>query len=154
MAVGGRVFPCALGRSGTGIAKREGDGKTPLGRFALLSAMIRHDRVGPRSARLPLKRIRAGSGWCDAPGHRRYNRPVDLPFTASHEKLKRDDHLYDCLVVMDYNITCRLSCGGSAIFFHLAKPDYGPTEGCVAIARSHMLRLWPHLTGATTITVR
>jgi L,D-peptidoglycan transpeptidase YkuD (ErfK/YbiS/YcfS/YnhG family) len=30
---------------------------------------------------------------------------------------------------------------GSAIFLHVARPDYAPTEGCVAVAREDLLAL-------------
>lgn len=71
---------------------------------------------------------------------------------ASHEKLKRDDHLYDMVVVMDHNVTRHLSVGGSAIFFHLAYDDYRPTEGCVAISRRDMEWLLPRI-GPQTIMI-
>ncbi len=50
----------------------------------------------------------------------------------------RRDRLYDVVIVLDYNITCHLGQGGSAIFFHIAKPGYPPTEGCVAISPRDM----------------
>jgi L,D-peptidoglycan transpeptidase YkuD (ErfK/YbiS/YcfS/YnhG family) len=28
---------------------------------------------------------------------------------------------------------------GSAIFLHIARPDYAPTEGCIALARRDLL---------------
>ena len=36
--LGGLAFPCALGRSGRSVRKREGDGATPVGRWRLLGA--------------------------------------------------------------------------------------------------------------------
>ena len=153
MLVDGRAIACALGRSGIGVYKREGDGKTPLGRFDLLSAMLRTDRVDRRKMRFRWMSIRADNGWCDEAGHRLYNAPVELPFPASHEKLKRDDHLYDMVVVMDHNIKRHLSVGGSAIFFHLAHSDYRPTEGCVAIARHDMEWLLPRIGPKTIMTI-
>jgi L,D-peptidoglycan transpeptidase YkuD (ErfK/YbiS/YcfS/YnhG family) len=38
LVAGSLVIPCALGRSGTTRAKREGDGASPVGRFALIQA--------------------------------------------------------------------------------------------------------------------
>ena len=118
---------------------------TPRGRFGLLHAMIRTDRVPLRTSNLTWQHIAENDGWCDAAGDPNYNRPVTLPYGASHEKLSRDDHLYDVVLVMDHNITSRMGVGGSAIFFHLAHDDYRPTEGCIAISRAHMLRLLPRI---------
>ena len=152
---GNRTLRCALGRSGIGIKRGEGDGVTPLGRFRLLGAMIRAERISVRSAAIDLTQILPTDGWCDAPGDRNYNRPVGLPYPASHEKLSRDDHLYDVAIVMDYNITRRLTAkgGGSAIFFHLARDNYSPTEGCVAISRRDMLWLLPRIGPETEMVI-
>lgn len=148
----GRVIPCALGRSGIGIKRGEGDGITPRGRFLLLAAMIRMDKCPLRRGRVEYQQIAPDDGWCDAPQDRNYNRPVHLPYAASHEKLWRDDHLYDVAMVMDHNVTRHMSVGGSAIFFHLASDDYRATEGCVAIARRDMLWLLPQI-GPQTVMV-
>lgn len=147
-------FPAALGRSGRTSRKREGDGATPIARMPLLYGYFRSDRVkgGLRSG-LPLKPIRPSMLWCDAPTDASYNRPVRAPFARSHEKLKREDHLYDICLVMDWNISARKRHRGSAIFFHLASPGFTPTEGCVAIRRRDMQRLIPHLGRGTVVRV-
>jgi L,D-peptidoglycan transpeptidase YkuD (ErfK/YbiS/YcfS/YnhG family) len=132
------TVPCALGRSGIVARKKEGDGATPTGRFELLHVYYRADRSLPPSTSLPLEPLTLMSGWCDDPAHRLYNRPVSLPFPASHEKMWRDDRLYDVVVVMDCNMHPAVKGKGSAIFFHIAREDYRPTEGCVAIAPEHM----------------
>lgn len=91
--------------------------------------------------------------WCDAVGDPNYNRPVRAPFKPSHEKLRRDDGLYDICIVLDWNLTPRKRRCGSAIFFHLARPGYTPTEGCVAIAPQDMRRLLPFLGKNTVLQV-
>ncbi len=91
--------------------------------------------------------------WCDAVGNPNYNRPVRAPFKPSHEKLRRDDELYDICIVLDWNLTARKRRCGSAIFFHLARPGYMPTEGCVAIAPHDMRRLLPFLGKDTVLQV-
>lgn len=153
LAFGGSVFPCALGRSGTTPRKREGDGATPLGAMRLIHGYYRHGRLPQLRSRLPLRAIRAGDGWCDAPTDRNYNRPVSLPYPASCEAMARGDHLYDCCIVLDFNLRPRRRGGGSAIFFHLAKPGYAPTEGCVAVSARTMRRLLPYLSPATVLRV-
>lgn len=92
-------------------------------------------------------------GWCDTPTHPSYNRPVRRPFSDSHEKMLREDILYDFIIVLDWNITCRKRNCGSAIFFHVAKPGYPPTEGCIAIAKRDMMRIIPFLTRNTRLKV-
>ena len=143
----------ALGRSGIASQKREGDGATPRATMPLLKAFHRVDRnVNARSA-MPLKAIRDNMLWCDAPGHAAYNRMVRAPFAPSHETMTRVDHLYDICIVLDWNVSSRRRNAGSAIFFHLAKPGYPPTEGCVAIAPKDMCRLLPHLSRNTRLRV-
>ena len=117
--------------------------------------MIRAERIGLRSLAIDLSQILPTDGWCDSPGDRNYNRPVNLPYPTSHEKLCRKDHLYDVALVMDYNISRRLTAkgGGSAIFFHLAREGYSPTEGCVAISRRDMLWLLPRIGSETQMVI-
>ncbi|MFX6266199.1 hypothetical protein ABTF63_19150, partial [Acinetobacter baumannii] len=78
-------------------------------------------------------------GWCDDPAHGDYNRKVRLPFSASHEQLWRDDDLYDLVVVIGYNDQPVQQGAGSAIFLHVADPNFKPTEGCVAIELPSLL---------------
>ena len=153
LRAGGRTFPCALGRSGISAFKREGDGATPLAAMRLLSGQVRADRTMARRSGLQLKAIRPDDGWCDAPAHGAYNRPVRLPFPASHECMMRADRLYDHCLVMDWNITARRRHRGSAIFLHVAKEGFAPTQGCIAIAPSLMRRLLPHLRRGTIVRI-
>ncbi len=154
LQAGHLVFSCALGRGGITSNKREGDGATPLAVMRFLSGYFRSDRFAPaRRTRLPMAASDAALGWCDAPQDRNYNRPVRLPYKAGHETMQRADHLYDACLVLDWNIAPRKRGRGSAIFFHLARPGYKPTEGCVAISRRDMERLLPHLSRRTVLKV-
>lgn len=134
---GGRLR-CALGRGGVTADKREGDGATPSGTFRLRALWYRQDRVGSPATMLDRIPIQPESGWCDDPADVAYNRPVALPYAARHERLWREDGLYDLMVPLGYNDDPVVSGRGSAIFLHAARPDYGPTEGCVAIARDDL----------------
>lgn len=154
LVAGNTVFPCALGRSGISSGKREGDGATPLGPMRLVSGYFRGDHVAGRRTRLPMKPIAANLGWCDRADDRNYNRPVKMPYAASHEEMHRKDRLYDYCLVLDWNVTTRRRGKGSAIFLHLAKPGFTPTEGCVAVTASAMARLLPKLTSRTVLDVR
>ena len=106
-----------------------------------------------RSAPLGLSRITDASGWCDAPGDRCYNQPVELPYPASHETMKRPDGLYDLVIVLDFNLLPCKRSGGSAIFMHIARPGLTPTEGCVALPANVLKRLLPRLSDKTVLTV-
>lgn len=153
LSVAGKTHICALGKGGTTAFKREGDGATPLGSMAVVSGWYRTEHVGVRAARIPLSRIKATSGWCDAVGDRNYNRAVALPYPASCETMTRADQLYDLVLVLDYNLKPRRQRGGSAIFFHAACEGLTPTEGCVALPLPVLLRLLPLISRRTILTV-
>jgi L,D-peptidoglycan transpeptidase YkuD (ErfK/YbiS/YcfS/YnhG family) len=154
LQAGNVVFPCALGRGGISSRKREGDGATPLGPMRILSGYFRGDHfAGARRTRLAMTPIDADLGWCEVPDDRNYNRPVKIPYGASHERMKRGDRLYDACLVLDWNISPRRRGCGSAIFFHLARPGFTPTQGCVAVTARTMARLLPYLSNRTILRV-
>jgi L,D-peptidoglycan transpeptidase YkuD (ErfK/YbiS/YcfS/YnhG family) len=141
LTYGDQRLRCALGRSGIAVAKREGDGATPAGRFALRRILYRADRLGRPASGLLAAPIGQADGWCDDPGDPSYNRPVALPYEGHHETLWRSDSLYDLLVVLGHNDQPPIKGLGSAIFLHIAAADYAPTEGCVALAQDDLLPL-------------
>jgi L,D-peptidoglycan transpeptidase YkuD (ErfK/YbiS/YcfS/YnhG family) len=154
LQVGGLVFSCALGRGGISAGKREGDGATPLGSMRILSGYFRNDHFsGGRKTRLAMAPISRDLGWCEVPDDRNYNRPVRIPYGASHERMRRADRLYDACLVLDWNISPRRRGRGSAIFFHLARPGFTPTQGCVAVTARTMARLLPLLSDRTVVRV-
>lgn len=150
----GMSAPCALGRSGVGVRKREGDGATPRAVLRPLAVYWRRDRVARPVTPLPARPISPRDGWCDDVRHPRYNCLVPLPFPASHETMHRDDHLYDIVIDLDWNRRPAVSGRGSAIFLHLARPGYTPTQGCIAVSLKTMRLLLPRLTRDTRIVVR
>jgi L,D-peptidoglycan transpeptidase YkuD (ErfK/YbiS/YcfS/YnhG family) len=138
---GGLRVRCALGRGGITRNKREGDGTTPIGKWPMRRLLYRTDRVSRPKTRLDITEIRPEDGWCDDPADPAYNQPVKLPYAGRHERLWREDEIYDLLVVLGYNDNPVVPGLGSAIFLHVARPDYSPTEGCVALARSDLERV-------------
>jgi L,D-peptidoglycan transpeptidase YkuD (ErfK/YbiS/YcfS/YnhG family) len=137
----GQTMRCALGWGGIKRDKREGDGATPAGRFALRELLYRPDRLAAPICALPVRAISPEDGWCDDPAHPDYNRLVMLPHPASCEKLWREDGLYDLVIPLGYNDDPPQPGRGSAIFLHVARPDFAPTEGCVALALPDLLAL-------------
>lgn len=136
--LGAQKFRCALGRGGIVATKREGDGGTPVGSFPLRRLFVRADRGTVPKAPVPVAITRQDDGWCDAPEHPDYNRHVALPFAASHEKMWLDSDVYDLVLVIGHNDDPPVPFMGSAVFVHLAQPDYGPTAGCIAFRRADL----------------
>lgn len=149
----GHAIPVALGRGGIRADKREGDGGTPRGVFHPLRLWWRPDRYPrPRTA-LPVRPIGRADGWCEDATDRRYNRPIRLNPGEPGDRLMRDDHLYDYIVEIDHNTRPRIAHRGSAVFLHLARENFAPTAGCIAMTRPAMLRLLARLTPQTRIMI-
>lgn len=146
-------YRVAVGRNGFSRDKKEGDGCTPVGIFPLRECWYRPDRFKLPPTSLPLKIIHRDDGWCNDPKGQDYNRSILLPNPQSHEKLWRDDGLYDLFIPIGYNDASPVPGKGSAIFLHFATPDYQPTDGCVALARQHLLDLLPYINSETLIRI-
>jgi L,D-peptidoglycan transpeptidase YkuD (ErfK/YbiS/YcfS/YnhG family) len=153
LELGSLKIPCALGRTGCRAHKREGDGATPRGAWYIREAFFRADRLRRPATGLKLRAITRDDGWCDAARDANYNRQITHPCAASAEYLWRDDELYDIIVVLGYNDGPRVKGRGSAIFLHCARPNYSPTEGCIAIGRADLIGLLPRLTTKTRIVI-
>ena len=141
LILGRLIFRCALGHGGVSVNKKEGDGVTPVGQFPLRKVLYRPDRGQVPYTHLGLSAISSDDGWCDDPAAKEYNQQIKLPISAMHEKLFRSDSLYDIVVPLGYNDDPPVPYLGSAIFLHLARQDYLPTEGCVAVARQDLLTI-------------
>lgn len=153
LKVGQLRFPCALGQTGRRADKREGDGATPIGRWRIVRILYRRDRISrPRTAH-PTAPIGPNDGWCDAVGDGNYNRFVRHPYRASAERLWREDHLYDVVVVLDHNASPRVQGRGSAIFMHVARPNFRPTAGCIALRLADLRRVLAALPAGAAIVV-
>ena len=146
-------IPCALGPAGIVRIKREGDGGTPAGRFALLWGYFRPDRPRPPAGGVPLRAMRRDTGWCEDPTSPRYNRPVAAPSRDATDRMWRDDAIYDLTFVLDQNFSQRAKGRGSAIFFHIARANLSPTAGCVAIPACSMRKLAPRLSRDATMII-
>jgi L,D-peptidoglycan transpeptidase YkuD (ErfK/YbiS/YcfS/YnhG family) len=153
LRIGPNVLRCAIGRGGIAQKGGEGDGITPVGTFPIRRVLFRPDRVARPKTGLPVAEIARDDGWCDAPQDANYNLPVKLPYPASAESLWREDHLYDVVVVLGYNDDPVVPGKGSAIFLHVAKPDYATTEGCVAFALPDLLKVLELLKPGDSITI-
>lgn len=86
-------------------------------------------------------------------GDRNYNRRVDLPYATAHEDLKRPDHLYDIVVETSHNQRPRIQGRGSAIFFHLARENFAPTAGCIAVTLRDMQKVLRYSSAKTRLVI-
>ncbi len=137
----GEVFRAACGRGGVSARKQEGDGATPVGVLTLRRVYYRADRLGRPKTTVPIEPLAPNDGWCDDPGSPVYNRAITLPSSYHHEALWRRDAVYDVIGVLGWNDDPVERGRGSAIFLHVARPDYAPTEGCIALALFDLLHV-------------
>jgi L,D-peptidoglycan transpeptidase YkuD (ErfK/YbiS/YcfS/YnhG family) len=142
------------GRGGVRAEKREGDGASPEGTFPLLYGFYRPDRIARPESGLAMTALQPDDGWVDDPADPNYNRLVKLPYAASHETMWMAEPLYDLVVVIGYNTDPVVPGRGSAIFLHVAREDFAPTAGCIAIRRDALARLLGLLGPGSTITIR
>ena len=133
MRIGTHVFRAAIGHGGRAAHKQEGDGATPIALLPLRRVLYRADRVARPRCVVPIMPLAPHDGWCDDPADRAYNKAVRLPYDARHESLWRNDAVYDVIGVLGWNDDPVVRGLGSAIFLHVARPDYAPTEGCIAL---------------------
>jgi len=149
------TFNCTFGESGVKIDKNEGDGATPIGEFQLREVFYRADRFKPGeiNTKLPLIPLQVNDAWCDDVKLKQYNQHVKLPLNGSYERLWRDDHVYDIIVVIGYNDRLITKGKGSAIFLHIARENFSPTSGCVALKREDLLQVLSHLTPTSKIRI-
>jgi L,D-peptidoglycan transpeptidase YkuD (ErfK/YbiS/YcfS/YnhG family) len=150
---GETIMRCAVGRGGLGLKLREGDGITPAGTWPLREVLFRPDRIERPMTALPLRAISPNDGWCEEPKDPHYNRHVTLPHPAAAESMWREDHLYDVVCVIGYNDAPVVPGKGSAIFLHLSRPDYTPTQGCVGLPREQIIRVLKDLTPESRIRI-
>ncbi len=153
LVAGSMTIRCALGKSGLTHQKREGDGASPVGIFALHRLWWRADKAMRPNTGLPVRRITRHDGWCDDRNSGRYNQPVRLPFRPSHETMFREDHLYDYVIEIGWNMGPVHKGHGSAIFLHLAREGFEPTAGCVAVPKTKIRQLLASIGPRTRIRI-
>jgi L,D-peptidoglycan transpeptidase YkuD (ErfK/YbiS/YcfS/YnhG family) len=134
-------FKCALGKAGIGKKKKEGDNITPEGIYKVIKIFYRKDRIKRLVSEIELIKIKKNMGWCNDPKSKKYNQLIYLPTKYSHEKLFRRDHVYDLILVLNYNTKPIVKNKGSAIFIHIAKRKYKETAGCIALKKTNLIKL-------------
>ena len=137
------VFKAAIGKNGVIAAedKVEGDLKTPKGRYRVTHGFYRPDKMDCPKSIILFTALDPSFGWCDEPSHPLYNQHVIKPFDASHEDLWRGDDVYDVILVTDHNTNPTVPGKGSAVFIHIAREDFTPTAGCLALRKEDLLAI-------------
>ena len=132
---------CAVGKRGISIKKKEGDFITPKGTFKIREIFYRKDRVQNLITKIKKTVIRKNMGWCDDPKSKKYNKLIYFPFKHSAEKLYRRENIYDIILVLNFNMNPVKKNKGSAIFIHVAKKNFQPTQGCIALNKFELIKL-------------
>ena len=146
-------FRCALGKAGIKKKEKEGDNVTPKGIFKITSMYYRPDKIKNIITAVKKIKIKKNIGWCDDPNSHFYNQQISLPNKFGHEKLYRNDSLYDLILVLNYNVNPIIKNKGSAIFIHIAKKNYKKTKGCVALKKKHLIELISKIKKNTKIKI-
>jgi D-alanyl-D-alanine dipeptidase len=124
-----------------GPIKKEGDGRSPAGVFAL-GASFGYDAVPPAGARLSYTRVDKDWLCIDDGTSAHYNQVLDTSGVkkdwSSFEAMRRKDELYRRVIVVDHNPQ-PVPGAGSCIFLHLWHgADGGGTAGCTAMPAEPM----------------
>ena len=144
---------CAIGKRGISSKKVEGDNKTPRGTFKIQAIYYRKDRMKELKSLIKKKNIRKNMGWCDDSKSRKYNKLIKFPFSYSAEKLYLNSGIYDTLLILNFNNKPAKRRKGSAIFIHIAKKNYAPTRGCIAVSKIDMRKIVSRIRRNSKITI-
>ena len=109
--------------------------------YKLIKIYYRADKIQNLKTNLKKIKIKKNMAWCDDPKSNFYNQLINLPTKFGHEKLYRKDNLYDLIIILNYNMHPIIKNKGSAIFIHVAKKNYAPTQGCIALSKIHLKKL-------------
>ncbi len=144
LSIGDWTTPCVVGRSGivSPAFKREGDGATPSGRFALRYGFYEPGAFGDdvmSALAFPFKPKPADYDWIEDPSSDDYNRMRAHGHNESGPS--REANLFDLFVPLGWNDAVPLRAGGSAIFLHAARPEMTGTAGCVAVPHKSLMDL-------------
>jgi len=147
-------FRCALGKAGIKKKEKEGDNVTPKGIFKITNMYYRPDKIKNIITTIKKIKIKKNIGWCDDANSHFYNQQISLPTKFNHEKLYRNDNLYDLVLVLNYNTNPIIKNKGSAIFIHIAKKNYKKTKGCIALKKKHLIELISKIKKNTKIKIK
>ena len=144
---------CSIGKKGLTSIKREGDQRTPRGKFKFILLLYRKDRVSYFRSKIKKMIIKKNMGWCDDPKSNNYNKLIKFPFSFSAEKLYLEKNIYDLILVLDFNRRPIKKGLGSAIFLHVSDRNFKATKGCIAVDKRDFLKILKKITKKTNLII-
>jgi len=147
--VGGEV-PVLYGKNGlawgrgvrdggdSGPQKREGDGRSPAGVFAIGTIYGNEARL-PDGADFPFHQVTTNDAWPDDPANPFYNQHVVVdgkdrrPWFAA-QRMRTGDPAYRWRVEIRHNADPIEPGAGSATFLHIRRGETRRTSGCTTMA--------------------
>ena len=127
-----KTYKCSIGENGLNKTKIEGDKSTPIGVFSLGDLYIRTDRIKNIKTHFNYISISKTMAWSDDANSEDYNKLINTK-NDHKEIMHRNAHIYDIILVVNYNINPIVPNKGSAIFIHISKDNYSSTQGCIAL---------------------
>ena len=91
--------------------------------------------------------------WSDHSQSENYNKLIRFK-DFSYENLYKQNHTYDIILVINYNISPIIKGKGSAIFLHINKPNFEGTEGCIAIEKENIIELAKEIDLTTKLIIK
>jgi D-alanyl-D-alanine dipeptidase len=127
-----------------GPLKREGDGRSPAGVFAL-GIVHGYATAPPAALTLPYRQATARERCVDDPGSPSYNRVVSLGVVReswkSAELMRRADDMYELALDIEHNRSPVVPGHGSCIFAHAWAGPEMPVTGCTGLSKPELARL-------------
>jgi L,D-peptidoglycan transpeptidase YkuD (ErfK/YbiS/YcfS/YnhG family) len=139
----GGPYAARIGWNGLRKNRREGDGTTPIGMFAIGSTM--YGNSPNPGVTFPYVRLRCGDWWVEDPASRAYNtfqrigcsrRP---PFRVTTPDMSKSPRAYAHLAVIEFNMHPTVPGRGSGIFLHAQTRS--ATNGCVSLRKADLVRV-------------
>jgi len=123
-----------------GLRKREGDGRSPAGVFAL-GTIYGNDARLPDGADFPFHQVTAYDAWPDDPQNPFYNQHVSVdpahpPAWLASQRMRTGDPAYRWRVEIRHNADPVEPGAGSATFFHIRRGETRRTSACTTMAES------------------
>ena len=144
-------FKCVIGKRGLTSNKMRVIKNTKRSIF-LRPLYYRKDKFSNPETKLKKIIINKNMGWCDDINSKYYNKPINTNNKFRHEKLFRNDGIYDLLIPINYNTKNPIKNKGSAIFIHLTK-NFKSTLGCIALKENDFLVLLKLINKKTKIKI-
>ncbi|WP_372368239.1 L,D-transpeptidase [Candidatus Uabimicrobium sp. HlEnr_7] len=151
-------WPAVIGRNGLAwgkgdftlpskdiVFKKEGDGKSPAGIFKITDMLYGYAEKPPENTKLKYTPLSSDWVGVDDSKSKYYNQVIDSRNVDkdwdSFEHMRRKDHLYRWVLVVEHNLTPVTKGDGSCIFIHLWQSPDSDTSGCTAMTEKNILKL-------------